>query len=63
MYFLQIYDIYLFEFYNSSRYSRMLEEGSFRGRTADYFWLLMFGVVSFIVSGHKRKKYKYNNFI
>jgi len=28
----------------------MLEEGSFRGRTADYFWLLMLGVISFIVS-------------
>jgi len=27
----------------------MLEEGSFRGRTADYFWLLFLGVIAFIV--------------
>jgi len=39
---------FIFHMFFISRYSRMLEEGSFRGRTADYFWLLMFGVVSFI---------------
>lgn len=28
----------------------MLEEGSFRGRTADFFWMLFLGVVSMVVS-------------
>eukprot|EP00455_Lapot_gusevi_P008632 TRINITY_DN1378_c0_g1_i3.p1 TRINITY_DN1378_c0_g1~~TRINITY_DN1378_c0_g1_i3.p1 ORF type:complete len:147 (-),score=21.65 TRINITY_DN1378_c0_g1_i3:116-556(-) len=27
------------------RYSRSLEEGSFRGRTADFFWMLFLGAV------------------
>ncbi|KAG4092828.1 DER1-domain-containing protein [Neocallimastix lanati (nom. inval.)] len=40
---------FIFHMFFISRYSRMLEEGSFRGRTADYFWLLMLGVISFII--------------
>jgi Derlin-2/3 len=26
-----------------ARYCRLLEEGSFRGRTADFFYMLVFG--------------------
>jgi len=40
---------FIFHMFFISRYSRMLEEGSFRGRTADYFWMLMLGVVAFII--------------
>jgi len=28
------------------RYSRLLEEGDFRGRTANYVWMLLFGVLN-----------------
>jgi Derlin-2/3 len=28
---------------NRVRYCRSLEEGSFRGRTADFFWMILFG--------------------
>ncbi|CAG8598493.1 13870_t:CDS:2, partial [Ambispora leptoticha] len=31
------------------RYSRMLEEGSFRGRTADYFWLLFLAATALLL--------------
>lgn len=31
--------------YLLSRYARMLEEGSFRGRTADYVWFYIFGAI------------------
>jgi Derlin-2/3 len=31
------------------QYSRLLEEGDFRGRTANYIWMLLFGVVSISV--------------
>jgi len=40
---------FIFHMFFISRYSRMLEEGSFRGRTADYFWMIMLGVVAFII--------------
>ncbi|ORX52598.1 DER1-domain-containing protein [Piromyces finnis] len=40
---------FIFHMFFISRYSRMLEEGSFRGRTADYFWLLFMGVIAFII--------------
>eukprot|EP01137_Pigoraptor_chileana_P001223 Opistho-2@38554 len=33
----------LFHMFFLYRYSRYLEEGSFRGRTADYFYMLLFG--------------------
>nr|CAG8524459.1 5644_t:CDS:2 [Entrophospora candida] len=33
---------------NRVRYSRMLEEGSFRGRTADYFWLIFISAVALL---------------
>ena len=26
------------------KYCKMLEEGSFRGRSADFLWMLLFGV-------------------
>ena len=31
------------------RHSRMLEEGSFRGKTADFFWLLIFAATATLV--------------
>ena len=31
------------------RYSRLLEEGDFRGRTANYVWMLLFGVTNISV--------------
>ncbi|GKY94637.1 hypothetical protein MPSEU_000429200 [Mayamaea pseudoterrestris] len=34
---------FLFHMYFLVRYSRMLEEGDFRGRTANYVWMLIFG--------------------
>ena len=33
------------------RYCRLLEEGSFRGRTADYFFLMLFGATFLTVKG------------
>ena len=36
----------------SMRYSRMLEESSFHGRRADYFWLLLQSAVMLLVSVH-----------
>ncbi|KAI8917090.1 Derlin [Powellomyces hirtus] len=40
---------FLFHMFFLVRYSRMLEEGSFRGRTADFIWFLLFGMVSTIL--------------
>lgn len=37
---------FLFHMYFLVRYSRMLEEGDFRGRTANYVWMLLFGCVA-----------------
>ncbi|KAJ3024235.1 Derlin-2 [Thoreauomyces humboldtii] len=37
---------FLFHMFFLVRYSRMLEEGSFRGRTADFMWFLLFGMLS-----------------
>mmetsp|Transcript_42054 Transcript_42054/g.50980 ORF Transcript_42054/g.50980 Transcript_42054/m.50980 type:complete len:233 (+) Transcript_42054:401-1099(+) len=34
---------FLFHMFFLARYCRMLEEGSFRGRTADFFFMLLFG--------------------
>eukprot|EP00295_Goniomonas_pacifica_P000982 CAMPEP_0175816538 /NCGR_PEP_ID=MMETSP0107_2-20121207/6547_1 /TAXON_ID=195067 ORGANISM="Goniomonas pacifica, Strain CCMP1869" /NCGR_SAMPLE_ID=MMETSP0107_2 /ASSEMBLY_ACC=CAM_ASM_000203 /LENGTH=243 /DNA_ID=CAMNT_0017128641 /DNA_START=8 /DNA_END=739 /DNA_ORIENTATION=+ len=34
---------FLFHMFFLVRYCRLLEEGSFRGRKADFFWMLMFG--------------------
>ncbi|KAI9017561.1 hypothetical protein HDU85_006151 [Gaertneriomyces sp. JEL0708] len=39
---------FLFHMFFLVRYSRMLEEGSFRGRTADFLWFLLFGMTSII---------------
>lgn len=36
-------------FYNSMRYSRLLEESSFANRKADYFWLLFQSAVLLLV--------------
>lgn len=35
---------FLFHMYFLVRYSRLLEEGEFRGRTANYLFMLMFGI-------------------
>ena len=34
---------FIFHMFFLSRYCRLLEEGSFRGRTADFFFMLLFG--------------------
>ena len=36
---------FLFHMYFLVRYSRLLEEGDFRGKTAKYAWMLLFGIV------------------
>lgn len=41
---------FLFNIIFTYRYCRMLEEGSFRGRTADFIMMFLFGGVSMIVS-------------
>ncbi|RKP25912.1 Derlin [Syncephalis pseudoplumigaleata] len=40
---------WFFHMYFMIRYSRMLEEGSFRNRTADYVWMLFFSAVSLLL--------------
>ncbi|TPX36423.1 hypothetical protein SeMB42_g07085 [Synchytrium endobioticum] len=40
---------FLFHLFFLVRYSRALEEGSFRNRTADYFWMLFLGAISIII--------------
>mmetsp|Transcript_1054 Transcript_1054/g.2628 ORF Transcript_1054/g.2628 Transcript_1054/m.2628 type:complete len:241 (-) Transcript_1054:415-1137(-) len=37
---------FLFHMYFLVRFSRLLEEGDFRGRTSNFVWMLMFGVVA-----------------
>ena len=34
------------------KYSKSLEEGSFRGRSADFLWMLMFGALFYLVQGY-----------
>ena len=34
---------FLFHMFFLARYCRMLEEGTFRGKSADFFWMLAFG--------------------
>lgn len=40
---------FLFHMYFLVRYSRLLEEGDFRGRTADYVYFLLFGIFNMTV--------------
>ncbi|KAJ3411639.1 Derlin-2 [Chytridiales sp. JEL 0842] len=40
---------FLFHMFFMVRYARMLEEGYFRGRTADFLWLFMLGAVAIVV--------------
>ncbi|KAI9092867.1 Derlin [Phlyctochytrium arcticum] len=48
LYFGDISLNFLFHMFFVMQYSRMLEEGSFRGRTADFIWALLFGAVGSI---------------
>ena len=34
---------FVFHMFFLSRYCRLLEEGTFRGRSGDFFWMLLFG--------------------
>ena len=34
----------MFHMFFLVKYCKMLEEGSFRGRSADFLWMLLFGV-------------------
>jgi len=40
---------FMFHLFFMSRYSRSLEESSFRGRTADFAWLLLYSATSLIL--------------
>lgn len=40
---------FLFNMIFTCRYCRMLEEGSFRGRTADFFYMFLFGGIIMII--------------
>ncbi|ETV69259.1 hypothetical protein H257_14897 [Aphanomyces astaci] len=40
---------FIFHMYFLVRYSRMLEEGSFRGRTADFLYMLLLGALTMIL--------------
>ncbi|MCL4133381.1 UNVERIFIED_CONTAM: hypothetical protein GTU68_012181, partial [Idotea baltica] len=42
---------FLFNIIFTYRYCRMLEEGSFRGRTADFVLMMLFGAVCMIICG------------
>ncbi len=37
------------------KYSKSLEEGSFRGRSADFLWMLMFGALLCAMQGYHRQ--------
>ena len=37
---------FVFHMFFLSRYCRLLEEGTFRGRSGDFFWMLLFGAAS-----------------
>ena len=39
---------FLFHMYFVTRYCRMLEEGRFRGKTADFIFMILFGIVAMI---------------
>lgn len=40
---------FMFHLFFMSRYSRSLEESSFRGQTADFAWLLLYSAVSLLI--------------
>lgn len=40
---------FLFHMFFLARYCKLLEENSFRGRTADFFYMLLFG--AFVLTG------------
>jgi len=40
---------FLFHMFFLVRHSRLLEEGSFRGKTADYFFMMLFGAILLIL--------------
>ncbi|XP_031279330.1 derlin-2.2-like [Pistacia vera] len=42
---------YLFHMFFLARYCKLLEENSFRGRIADFFYMLLFGA-TFLTGGH-----------
>ncbi|EGG21307.1 derlin-2 [Cavenderia fasciculata] len=41
------------------RNSKLLEEGSFRGRSADYIYMFLFGIISLLVCLHTSQSYPY----
>jgi hypothetical protein len=43
---------FLFHLFFLYRYARSLEEGSFRRRTSDFFFMLLFGALFLIVRAH-----------
>ena len=53
LYFGNIGVDFIFHMFFLVRYCRLLEEGSFRGRTADFFYCFLFGAVILTVSARK----------
>ena len=43
---------FVFHMFFLVKYSKSLEEGSFRGRSADFLWMLMFGALLCPMQGH-----------
>jgi Derlin-2/3 len=43
---------FLFHLYFVARYCRLLEEGPFRNRTADFVFMLLFGAVCMIICAY-----------
>lgn len=39
---------FVFHMFFLSRYCRLLEEGTFRGRSGDFFWMLVFGAAALV---------------
>jgi len=54
---------FLFHMYFLVRHSQLLEEGSFRGRTADYFIMLLFGGTSLILINYAIVAFNWSGFI
>ena len=46
---------FVFHMFFLVKYSKSLEEGSFRGRSADFLWMLMFGALPYPVQGCHRQ--------
>ena len=44
---------FVFHMFFLIKYSKSLEEGSFRGRSADFLWMLLIGLACYAAATHK----------